>query len=444
MSANSETGAISVMAHDRRDNAITKYQSAAVFGASAVGAISTLLATVVAKAALHGAELTEFLLFWSLLFALYTLPAGFYPEVVRAVGSQHIREKQGHPGKARIIMISAVFGLGITALVGVSAVWWGATQLVSHTWLSIAIICVSVMFYFIGSTMYAASAGRGKWYQHAALLGSEPLIRLLLIVIVYIMAGSLIHMEIAAALPVATWVFFLILSKDARRTLLVRADVSASKFVKNAFFATVASVFIGVLITGFPNILKVSQGHDLIYEQQAQLSIIILAILICRAPIIFPLTAIQSIAIKAFVEKRDSVFRALAKPFILLLMVGLLGGLLAWLIGPFLFRFIYPPRPDEVVIYAAIVDGKTLALLVTASVFMAMLTLTGTLAIARAHHKTYLLGWAVAAAVAVFILFMPLEVMQRVFFSLYAGPFTGVACHVLILLRLRQKMSRCR
>lgn len=417
------------------ERAITKLESAAVFGASLVGAAATLIATVFAKHTLSGTELTEFLLFWSLLFALYAVPAGAYPEIVRAVG---VAQKHRITDGSRAITVSLGLGVAIALLLAASACIWAPKQLPSNTEATITVLTLSVLCYAVQTTMYGTAAGRGKWWQYAALLSSEPLLRLLLMGAVMITAGGLFALEVAAAAPVVIWVIFVIFSRDARQSLLARVDVSSGKLIRNIMYTVLAAAFTALLVTGLPNLLQASQIVEHNTDDSTLLAILILAIIICRAPIMLPLGSIQSIAIKAFLEQQHRPIQALTKPLLALLTVGVVGAGLAYMLAPWLFQLVYPPRATELAAYDRVANGTVLALLVFAGALLALLTITGTAALATNRHRLYVAGWAVGAITAIALIFLPLDIVSRTLIALYTGPIVGAFCHLIGLFRTKR------
>lgn len=66
---------------------VTRNQSLALFASSIMTAIAALGVTVIAKHFLEGTHVTEFLLFWSVLYSIIGVISGIQPEVTRAVGA---------------------------------------------------------------------------------------------------------------------------------------------------------------------------------------------------------------------------------------------------------------------------------------------------------------------------------------------------------------------
>ena len=77
----------------------------------------------------------------------------------------------------------------------------------------------------------------------------------------------------------------------------------------------------------------------------------------------------------------------------------------------------------------------TLGLLVLAAACLALLTLTGAVALAADHHRLNILGWCVALLVCVALMLLPISLDIRTVVSLVAGPLLGSICHILGLVR---------
>ena len=132
----------------------------------------------------------------------------------------------------------------------------------------------------------------------------------------------------------------------------------------------------------------------------------------------------------AFLKQKNHPLRAFAKPAGALLGVGLVGAIAAYVLGPWLFGLLYPPKPSEIEAYAQVVTSPVLAFLVFASVFLALLVLSGSLVIALNMHRAYVSGWVLAAVVACVVAVSPLPLLTRTLLALYAGPLLGLLVHL--------------
>ena len=108
-----------------------------------------------------------------------------------------------------------------------------------------------------------------------------------------------------------------------------------------------------------------------------------------------------------------------------------MGALAAYLVGPLLFRLIYPPAAGAESAYKAAASGITLGALVFASALLALMTLSGNMALAVNQHRIYLAGWVVAAAVTLSLAFLiPAPLVPRAIVALAVGPVCGFVVHM--------------
>lgn len=419
---------------------ITARESGAILVASAVTAVSALGATVIAQYALPAGQVSEFLVFWSLLFGLYGVIAGIQQEATRAVGAARL-EAGGSAARAGARVLPVALGLGAAAavLVAVTSPGWAGHQVPTETPWAITLVCVGVALYAAHAAMSGAAAGRQRWYLFAGLGGGEAAWRMAAMLGVGLAAGGLGGLEAAVVSPVLLWLVVVLCSREGRRTAAARADVPAGRLVRNILFAMGSSAASAVLMVGFPVVLRATEGTDPDPYRSMVLAVLILGISITRSPIMIPLQAFQGVAISAFLRQRHRPVAAMVRPAAALLGIGLLGGALAWVIGPFLFRLIYAPKPEQVRVYDDVVHGWLLGPLTFASAIMALLVLTGTAVLALDAHRTYVLGWSVAAVVAVGLLFLPLGLIPRAMIALYLAPACGVAVHLVGMVRAARR-----
>lgn len=430
--------------HPGARGSITRRESGAILAASAVTAVCALGATVVAQHALPAGQVSEFLVFWSLLFGLYGIIAGIQQESTRAVGAARLEAggsaaRAGARPGARVLPVALGLGAAAAVLVAVTSPGWAGHQVPTETPWAITLVCVGVALYAAHAAMSGAAAGRQRWYLFAGLGGGEAAWRMAAMLGVGLAAGGLGGLEAAVVSPVLLWLVVVLCSREGRRTAAARADVPAGRLVRNILFAMGSSAASAVLMVGFPVVLRATEGADPDPYRSMVLAVLILGISITRSPIMIPLQAFQGVAISAFLRQRHRPGAAMVRPAAALLGIGLLGGALAWVIGPFLFRLIYAPKPEQVRVYDDVVHGWLLGPLTFASAIMALLVLTGTAVLALDAHRTYVLGWSVAAVVAVGLLFLPLGLIPRAMIALYLAPACGVAVHLVGMVRAARR-----
>ena len=416
---------------------VTRYQSLALLGSSLLAAVSTLLVTMIAQRALNGSELTEFLLFWAALFTVTGIITGIQPEITRAVGTARTRAVAGGaasaegsaPQGARVVTVTAALGAIAGALVLVSSPLWAGHQIPHSAAVGVTVMAVGVFLYALQATMSGVTAGEDRWYLFAAVGGLESAGRLILMLAAALLIPSLAGLEVATVVPMGLWLILAFVTVSGRRLWVARADVPARRLSLNILWSFLSSAAAAVLMMGFPNVLKASGAAE---SEPVVLGTLILAISITRSPIMIPLQAFQGVAVSAFLKQRHRPVAAFIKPAAAVVAVGAAGALAAYLVGPLLFRLIYPPAAGAESAYEAAASGITLGALVFASALLALMTLSGNMALAVNQHRIYLAGWVVAAAVTLSLAFLiPAPLVPRAIVALAVGPVCGFVVHML-------------
>lgn len=415
---------------------VTRYQSLALLGSSLLAAVSTLLVTMIAQRALNGSELTEFLLFWAALFTVTGIITGIQPEITRAVGTARTRAvadraasaEGSAPQGARVVTVTAALGAIAGALVLVSSPLWAGQQIPHSAAVGVTVMAVGVFLYALQATMSGVTAGEDRWYLFAAVGGLESAGRLILMLAAALMIPSLAGLEVATVVPMGLWLILAFVTVSGRRLWVARADVPAGRLITNILWSFLSSAAAAVLMMGFPNVLKASGAAE---SEPVVLGTLILAISITRSPIMIPLQAFQGVAVSAFLKQRHRPVAAFIKPAAAVVAVGAVGALAAYLVGPLLFRLIYPPAAGAESAYEAAASGITLGALVFASALLALMTLSGNMALAVNQHRIYLAGWVVAAAVTLSLAFLiPAPLVPRAIVALAVGPVCGFVVHM--------------
>lgn len=410
---------------------VTRYQSLALLGSSLLAAVSTLVVTMIAQRALNGSELTEFLLFWAALFTVTGIITGIQPEITRAVGTartQTVSAEGSAPQGARVVTVTAALGAIAGALVLVSSPLWAGQQIPHSAAVGVTVMAVGVFLYALQATMSGVTAGEDRWYLFAAVGGLESAGRLILMLAAALLIPSLAGLEAVTVIPMGLWLILALVTVSGRRLWVARADVPAGRLITNILWSFLSSAAAAVLMMGFPNVLKASGAAE---REPVVLGTLILAISITRSPIMIPLQAFQGVAVSAFLKQRHRPVAAFIKPAAAVVAVGAAGALAAYLVGPLLFRLIYPPAAGAESAYEAAASGITLGALVFASALLALMTLSGNMALAVNQHRIYLAGWVVAAAVTLSLAFLiPAPLVPRAIVALAVGPVCGFVVHM--------------
>lgn len=389
----------------------------------AASAITALSAFVIqwAVGRFSSAEVTaEFLVYWALLFAIFGVVGGVRNETTRAVGAA--RSLAAADRSSRAVTAALLLG-GVSALlVTASAPLWSERLAPSTSPGIIPVVGLAALSYACHVTLLGALAGTESWRRFSALMIAESLVRLLLVATVLLTAGGLMALELAVAASALTW---LLLSGSSafRRALTARTDVPLGTLLRNHLYVIVSSMASAALVVGFPVLMQLTSRE----ADATILASTIFAITLTRSPIMIPLQAFQGYAIVAFLRAGRNQLAALIRPLVILSACALVAAVAAALLGPWLMEVLFAGRYE--------VTSGTFAGLMAAAATLAMLTLTGTAALARSAHLGYTAGWVVAAAVAAGLLWLPLPLPERTVIALVAGPLAGLAVHLLSVVR---------
>jgi O-antigen/teichoic acid export membrane protein len=382
---------------------------------SLAAAASGYLILFIAARTLTKAENADFLTFWAVLFFVFGVLSGIISETTRAVRAADLQ-----PARAagpRVLPVGLGIGLASALLLAGTSPLWAGALFPSDTALLVAVTAGAAVAYSGHAALAGATGGRQQWGLFASLAGFEALTRLAAVVLAAALVGSLAGLEAACVVGSLLWLAVLAFSARARRAAGARSDVPLPRLLRQNGHAMVSAAATATLITGFPILLKLTTPG----AEYALAAPLILAVSLTRAPIMIPLQAFQSVLISSFVGpgSRGGLGRLL-RPVGLLLAVGALGGLLAAWLGPAIMLVFGPGYS---------VGALTMGLLTFAAALMAVLTLTGTVCLARSAHRAYALGWLAATVGSFLVLLAPWPLEPRVVASLLAGPLVGIAVH---------------
>ena len=359
----------------------------------------------------------SFLAYWGLFFACTGLIDGITHETTRAVAAS--RETQAR-GSANPWKLGAAIGVALAAVVLLVGLFAMGRIVPTHPGTATGLLAFGLLSYAFQAVLSGILSGSGLWNRYAALVALDSGVRLVLAVVVWALGGGLVEFLAITVIGALSWAVVLALAP-----VRVQLDVDRGAFVRRVGSAMVASGASAALITGFPTAASAAFPAA---TAGAAVAAINNAVMLTRAPVLVPLQRFQSALVVRFVERRDTVYRALVAPVGAIMGVGLVGFAAAWLIGPWILRVAYKPE--------LFVDGLTLGLLTFASAFMGMLMITGVAVLALERHAFYVAGWLAATATAFAVLFLaPWGVATTVVVALFAGPIAGALVHLVGLVR---------
>jgi O-antigen/teichoic acid export membrane protein len=397
-----------------------------VGGGSLVAALSTYVLNIIAARSLPVEQTTTLLTNLALLFFFYGIVVAVTTEFTRSVAAAaHTGVAAGPPAWAVTIGIALAAGLTLAFTFPL----WGGLKGTAVSLPLMLLMAAGVVGYTVHSGICGVLAGAGRWGTMSMLVGSEGTGRVVFALVVLAVgatADGFLGSVVAAAF---IWVIFVASSPVAREALRLRLDaplrVQLPRFGA-AFAAQAASV---ALTVSFPVLLAWTTPA----AEYATSAPLLVAISLTRAPLMVPLMAYQSMILAHVVQAGSRATRSLAVMALAVIGVGLIGGLLAWAIGPFLLTWL--------VSSGYFVDGRTLALLTLSAAVLALVTLTGAVAQALSLHRWFVLGWLLALCVSVGLLFVPGSLSERAILSLSGGPLAGCIVHTWAIFRASRSVA---
>lgn len=391
-------------------------------GAFAIVSIATIIAgaggyaiTTVAARLLGAEQYAEFGAFWGLLYLVVGALAGFQQEFSRVVlpGESAARDL---PRVATFVAASA----GVVAVVAVVAA-------VAVAGFGIGLGPGTLGAFVVGAAAYVPVAvltgvlyGVGAWRPLAVVIVLDVALRLLTVSLVGLLGGGPLEAAWATVIPLPiVAVTALLLVRRRRRAFVV--DASTRELAANVGRTVGAGVGTAALVSGFPLFIGLAAGT------QAFTGSLVYALVLLRAPLVVGVLALQSylvVRLRGDRRPRARVFRLSA----VILATAVALSVAVWFWGA-----------DVVVLLAGAEYRQPawlLAALTLVSASTGVLAITGAAVLARADHTRYVVGWTVAAVVALVLLFLlPVDTEVAVVVALGVGPLAGVVAHMTGLAR---------
>jgi O-antigen/teichoic acid export membrane protein len=393
--------------------------------ATAISALCGYGVLYLAARQLEPAGFSVFGVFWG-AFGLVTGAAnGLLQEATREVRSRAaptaapVAAESPHTRPMRVAI-----GVGVAAAVGIAVTspLWAPLVFAEAQPLSVALLALGLGGFCMHATLLGMLAGTGRWSHYGALMVTDAATRLALAVTAFVSGWGLAGYLWATVGGSLAWLLLLAVSPAVRSAAQLRTAGAVSGFLRGAAHSIAAAGASAVLVMGFPVLLKATSG-----QLGAAGGVVILAVTLTRAPLLVPMTAMQGNLIAHFVDHRSARLRALLGPAAIIVALGAVGVVAAFLVGPWILRVGFGPE--------YVTSGALLAWLTAAAVSIALLTLTGAAAVAAALHRAYAVGWVGATVAATVLLTCPWELETRTVVALLCGPLVGIAVHLTALAR---------
>lgn len=419
-SAVTDAGAPSSVA---TDGPVARGSVARVGLATAVAALCGYGVMYLAARRLEPAGFSVFGVFWGAFGLVTGATNGLLQEATREVRSS-CSQAGGRPvgpgPRTRPMRVAAGVALGAAAIIAGTSPLWAPHVFAEERPLSVALLSAGLAGFCLHATLLGMLAGTGRWSLYGALMVTDALSRVSLAVAAFVFGWGLTGFLWATVGGSLAWLLVLLAAPAARSAAGLHTAGTVGTFLNGAAHSVAAAGASAILVMGFPVLLKATSGH-----LGATGGVVILAVTLTRAPLLVPMTAMQGNLIAYFVDHRSARVRALTKPAAIILALGAVGVLAAFLVGPWILRTAFGSEYEA--------SGTLLAGLTAAAVSIALLTLTGAATVAAALHRAYAIGWVGATLVATLLLTLPLGLETRTVVALLCGPLVGIAVHLFAL-----------
>lgn len=388
-----------------------------MLGTLVMGA-SGFLVLILTAAGFGAGDYALFGVFWSALYFVVAVVTGAQHEATRA-------SLDPAPGRRTSLLVFALsLAAALFVVVAASSVWWSDAAFgEGHHRLGVLVAAGGAGF-ALNCVVAGGLAGAGAWGGFTAMLVVEGVVRAGTVAVVIAAGGSV---ESAAWVVVMTYPLTLaVVAPAVSRARVWTAHVPASlgRLWRNTAQTMTASAGVGALITGFP-VLMSATSRD---EPAAVLGALTLAVMLTRAPLLVPLTGMQSFLVSAFARPGRSPWPLLNRLLAAAVAVAAVLSLAAGLIGDQVLTGIFGEEFS--------VGSGTLALLVASSGGLAAMALVAPALIARGALAGNALAWVMASVVATIVLAAaPWGLGWRAGVSLAAGPCVGLVIQLVVLRR---------
>jgi hypothetical protein len=363
-----------------------------------------------------------FAIFWSALYLTVGALAGVQQEVTRAT---HLRGKLGVAKPAHVGVLSAAVAVVVAAIIPASAPLWAAAVFGDAAVKLVIPLSFGAAVYIFVAAASGTMYGTRLWRPLSMIIVLDVVFRLVLVAIGLAAGFDIVALAWATVLPFPLVLIVLWIVAGRKLAGASALDVGFSTAVANVSRTIIAAASTATLVSGFPLLLGASSPD----VPPGQLSAVILALTLTRAPLVVSALALQSYLVVFFRDRANSWVRSFVWLLAGLAIVGIVLAACAWLVG------------SPVIVFIAgdvfRIDPVFLGLLVLSSVPTAWLAVAGTAVLARSAHNYYSAGWVAAAVVAIALLFVPGDLYFRSLIALSGGPMAGLLVHLFALGRTR-------
>lgn len=387
--------------------------------ATALAGILGYLIQVAAPRLLDGAAYVAFSVMWSAIYLCVAAMSGVQQEVSRAS-----RASSDHTPNT-VLRTFTLAAAAVVLLVAIVLGFWLSAGSVPMPPAGLAtVFAIGFVGYLLNAVLSGVLYGLHAWRGVALVTVLDAMLRVVFLGTGFLLGADPFWLGLGIAFPFGLsfalgWLLL-------RRVVVGRfaLDVGFRALTANVTSTVGSAACSGIMISGLPLLLGVT-SHGV---PASVIGALIMAINLTRAPIVVPVMALQSYLISAVFRDRGSIAprRLFALLGIALVVMSAIAGA-AYAIGPWLVSVISAGSYE--------IAPAVIAIVVFSAGLVALMCITGPALVAAGRHSANVVGWAVAAALTVAFLLLPLDVTTKTLLALTVPAVVGIAVHSVALLR---------
>jgi O-antigen/teichoic acid export membrane protein len=383
-----------------------------------IAGVATYAFFKVGTVAVGGAD--EFAPIASMWFAVFALAPGFFLPLEQELGRALSHRRAIGDGSQPVVQKVVRLGAILVALVTVVIVLFSpviASSYFDGDWFMVIALIMAFAAYAPAHIARGIAAGSGRFHDYAVVLGADGVVRIILCI-----ALAVVGVTAAGAYGMAVAIAPLFAVAYVARRGALRTDPGPpaewNEVTPNLGWLLLGSVCAATLLNAGPITASLLASDN----EEALITAFSYGVLLSRIPL-FLFQAVQAALLPrlsrlaaqgAYAEFRSGLKRLM----LLVLAVGVVGTLGAFLLGSWALKLVYD----------ADLSGRTLAMLTFSSALYMLALATAQAVIALQGHSLVAIGWVLGLASFVLTTWLwSGEVFRRIEIGLVASSLVALA-----------------
>ena len=387
--------------------------------ATAVAGVAAYVVTWLVPRSIGLADYAVFAVFWSSVYLVVGALNGIQQEVTR--GTRRV-DPAAPTGVSRARTFGVVAGaIVFLAVIGTAPLWVSAV-FPETGWGLVWPLAIGAASFVMVAVLAGSFYGVSAWVPIALMITVDALLRLVAVAVVLSFTTDVVPLAWAVVLPFP--VTITLLWPFVRQAIVGKSqlDVGYRTLTWNVSRTILAAAATGVMVSGFPLLLGLTSRS----EPKGVVGLYILTITLTRAPLIVVAMSLQSYFLVIFRDHSTTFWRQFLRLQALVFSGGIVLAAGGWLLGPMVFRFLFPTALQP--------SGGFIAVLVASSALVGSLCVSAPAVLARSQHFVYVAGWVAGALVTIASLLLPIDFTSRTVVALICAPIAALLVHASYLL----------